>query len=78
MLRPIWNSWNWSSDPFSELTQVERQLNRLFRDVHDQGSEYPSLNFWSNENEAHLELEMPGVESDDFELTVSDDVVTID
>jgi len=52
-------------------------MNRLFRDVHSRGTDYPALNFWSNENEAFLEIEMPGVVQDDFELTVADDVVTI-
>lgn len=78
MIRPMWNRWDWSSDPFSDLHQMERQMNRLFRDIQNNGTEYPSLNFWSNENEARLEVEMPGVEPEDFDLTVSDDVVTIE
>lgn len=77
MIRPMWNRWDWSSDPFSELRQLERQMNRLFRDVHGRGTDYPSLNYWSGENEAFLEVEMPGVDPADFELTVTDDVVTI-
>ena len=52
-------------------------MNRLFRDAHGRGTDYPSLNYWSGDNEAYLEIEMPGVEASDFELTVSDDVVTI-
>ncbi|HMP88691.1 MAG TPA: Hsp20/alpha crystallin family protein [Kiritimatiellia bacterium] len=77
MIRPTWNRWDLSFDPFSELRLLERQMNRLFRDVHSRGTDYPSLNFWSNENEAFLEIEMPGVDQNDFELTVADDVVTI-
>lgn len=77
MIRPMWNQWDWNTDPFADLRLLERQMNRLFRDVHGRGTDYPSLNYWSNENEACLEIEMPGVEHDDFELTVTDDVVTI-
>ena len=77
MMIPMWNRWDCSSDPFSELRLLERQMNRLFRDVHGRGTDYPSMNYWSNENEALLEVEMPGVGPDDFELTVTDDVVTI-
>jgi HSP20 family protein len=77
MISPLWNSWNWSFDPFSELRLLDRQVNRIFRDVHGRGTDFPSLNYWSNENEARLEVELPGVDQNDFELTVSDDVVTI-
>jgi HSP20 family protein len=73
----MWNRWDWGFDPFSELRLMERQMNRLFRDVHGRGTDYPALNYWSNENEALLEIEMPGVSSDDFDLTVAEDVVTI-
>lgn len=77
MIRPMWNRWDWDSDPFADLRLLERQMNRLFRDVHSRGTDYPSLNYWSNENESHLEIEMPGVDQSDFDLTVTDDVVTI-
>lgn len=77
MIKPMWNRWDWDSDPFADLRLLERQMNRLFRDVHSRGTDYPSLNYWSNDNEAFLEVEMPGVNQNDFELTVADDVVTI-
>lgn len=77
MIRPMWNRWDWGFDPFAELRQLERHVNRVFRDVHGRGTDYPSMNFWSNENEAYLEMEMPGVDQNDFELTVADDIVTI-
>lgn len=77
MITPMWNRWDWGFDPFSELRLMERQMNRLFRDVHGRGTDYPSLNYWNKEDEALLEVEMPGVGPGDFELTVADDVVTI-
>lgn len=77
MIIPMWNRWDMGFDPFSELRQMERQMNRLFRDIHGRGTDYPALNYWSNENEAQLEVEMPGVSAEDFELSVQDDVVTI-
>jgi HSP20 family protein len=77
MIRPMWNQLDWGYDPFAELRLLERQVNRVFRDTHGRGTDYPSLNFWSNENEAFLEVEMPGVDQNDFELTVTNDVVTI-
>lgn len=77
MIRPMWNRWDWSFDPFSELRLLERQMNRVFRDVHGRGTDYPSLNYWSNDNEAFLEVELPGVTESDFELTVNDDIITI-
>jgi len=73
----MWNRWDMGFDPFSELRQMERQMNRLFRDIHGRGTDYPALNYWSTENEAQLEVEMPGVSAEDFELSVQDDVVTI-
>ncbi|MGA1193414.1 MAG: Hsp20/alpha crystallin family protein [Kiritimatiellia bacterium] len=77
MIIPMWNRWDMGFDPFSELRQMERQMNRLFRDIHGRGTDYPALNYWSTENEAQLEVEMPGVSAEDFELSVQDDVVTI-
>jgi len=73
----MWNRWDWSSDPFSELHLLEKQMNRMFRGVPGRGTDYPSLNYWSNENEAFLEVEIPGIDQKEFDLTVSDDVVTI-
>ena len=77
MIIPMWNRWDMGFDPFSELRQMERQMNRLFRDIHGRGTDYPAVNYWSTENEAQLEVEMPGVSAEDFELSVQDDVVTI-
>ncbi len=77
MIRPVWNRWDWNADPFADIRLLERQMNRLFRDVHGRGTDYPSLNFWSNEDEALLEIELPGASPDDFDLSVTDDVVTI-
>lgn len=77
MIKPMWNRWDWSLDPFSELRSMERQMNRLFRDLPGRGTDYPALTYWSNDDEALLEVEMPGVSAEDFELSVQDDVVTI-
>ena len=77
MIRSMWNQSEWGFDPFAELRLLERQVNRVFRDVHGRGTDYPSMNFWSNENEAFLEVELPGVDQKDFELTVANDIVTI-
>jgi HSP20 family protein len=77
MISPLWNRLDWGFDPFSELRALERQMNRAFREVHGRGTDYPSMNFWSNDDEAFLEVELPGVSPEDVELTVANDLVTI-
>ena len=58
-------------DPFSELTNLQRAINRAFDSrLGHRASEYPPLNVAANENEVIVTAELPGVDPADLEITV--------
>ncbi|HSH56366.1 MAG TPA: Hsp20/alpha crystallin family protein [Halomonas sp.] len=72
LLSPQW-------DPFAELRQLQSQMNRLFaggaRTVGD--GAWPPVNMWLSDNSVVVTAEMPGVGSDDIDLTVRENTLII-
>ncbi len=70
----VWNPWN-------DLSTLHREMDRLFGDFAgwrgpDTG-EFPAVNIWTNEDQALLTAEIPGIDPDALEITVKDNAVTI-
>jgi len=73
--------WNdpraWS--PFDELRSLQRDMNRLF-DGYESGtamSRFPALNVWGNEENVVVTAELPGLETDDLDISVANNQLTI-
>jgi HSP20 family protein len=73
--------WNdprvWS--PFEELRSLQREMNRLF-DGYDSGtamSRFPALNVWGNEENVVVTAELPGLETEDLDISVVNNQLTI-
>lgn len=67
---------NW--DPFATVRALQRQMNRLFEDFGlETRSEFPPVNLWSNGEQVVLQAEIPGVDSKDVEISVQDDLLTL-
>lgn len=65
-------------DPFSDISQLSRTMNRLFRTLPEgRGDTFPSMNVYAGGEEAIVTAELPGVESDQLEVSVNGDVFTI-
>lgn len=73
-------------DPFRDLRSLQEEVNRLFttnlgRGFGDEGigrgAWNPSVDIYENKDQIVLEAELPGMNRDDFELTVENNVITL-
>src|ERR671916_3319479 len=73
-------------DPFRELRSLQDEVNRLFssnlsRSFGDEGiargAWMPSVDIYENKDQVVLEAELPGMNREDFELTVENNVLTL-
>src|SRR5260370_34840631 len=73
-------------DPFRDLRNLQDDVNRLFtgnvaRVFDDEGiargSWSPSVDIFENKDQIVLEAELPGMNREDFELTVENNVITL-
>lgn len=72
--RRIPNMWQ-------EMDQLQREMNRLFRSsqgvrLHTAPS-FPALNIWANEEGQVITAEIPGVEPEDLEISVTGEILTL-
>lgn len=67
-------------DPFRELTQAQSQLNRLVDQVwnrQERESWLPAVDVFDRKDSVELKAELPGMDSDDIQIEVEDNVLTI-
>ena len=64
-------------DPFQDFDRMHREMGRLFRD-YSQRPAFPAINVWSNENEAVVSVNLPGVDSKDVSVSVDANVLAIE
>ena len=66
-------------DPFREMTQVQNQFNRLVDQVWDgrQESWLPPVDVFDRKDAVVLKAELAGMDPDDIEIEVEDNVLTI-
>jgi HSP20 family protein len=65
------------ADPFDGVRSLQREMNRLFESAGGSDS-YPAANLWSNENEALLTAELPGLCAECININVSGDQISIE
>jgi HSP20 family protein len=73
-------------DPFRDLKTLQDEVNRLFltnfsRSYGDEGiargAWMPNVDIFENKDEIVLEAELPGMNREDFELTIENNVLTL-
>src|ERR671938_966659 len=73
-------------DPFRELRMLQDEVNRLFtsnvsRSFDDEGlmrgAWTPSVDIYENKDQIVLEAELPGMNREDFDLTIENNVLTL-
>ncbi len=73
-------------DPFRELRSLQDEMNRLFmtnvpRSLAQEdlasGGWSPSVDIYESENEIVLEAELPGLNREDFEVSIENNVITL-
>ena len=71
------DSRGWS--PFDELRSLQREMNRLFEGYEGgiEMSRFPALNVWGNGENVIVTAELPGLEVDDLDISVTSNQLTI-
>ncbi len=73
-------------DPFRDLRTLQEEVNRLFsRNLSPsfsdegiaRGAWMPSVDIYENKDQIVLEAELPGMNREDFELTIENNVLTL-
>lgn len=72
-------------DPFRELRNLQDEMTRLFTGVAPSGNReetlrggwYPSVDIWEDKENLFLEAELPGIKSEDVELSIENNVLTL-
>ncbi|MGD8750280.1 MAG: Hsp20/alpha crystallin family protein [Anaerolineales bacterium] len=64
-----------------EMDKLQREMNRLFSDFYPRrirtAPSYPAVNIWTDEEDAFVTAEMPGINSDDIDISIVDDNITL-
>ncbi len=67
----------WESNPFEEMQQLHREIDRLFRGHARDADAYPPVSIHGNDEELILTAEVPGIDPADIDIQVQGDHVTI-
>jgi len=69
-----------SVNPWRDIEQIQREMNRLFRTV-SAGPQvapgYPAINVWANDEGLVVTAELPGVKADDIDISVVGNTLTL-
>jgi HSP20 family protein len=72
--RSLARGWN----PWLEMQRLQSEMNRIFESVdRPQSAEFPAIELWSGEDGLKFHAQLPGFESDDIELSVVGDTLTL-
>lgn len=68
--------------PWREMSRLQHEMNRLFYDSFSLaggrvGPTYPAMNVWTNQDSLTITAELPGVKSEDIDISVSGNSVTL-
>ena len=69
--------WSEFRDPFADMRRLQREVNSLFSGFSEDSERFPALNLWSNDQEAILMAEIPGMNPQDLDITVKGDLLTL-
>lgn len=72
-------------DPFRDLRSLQDEMNRLFSGTFSRGSQdevlrgawSPSVDIFENKNEIVLEAELPGMNAEDVNISIENNVLTL-
>ena len=61
-----------------EMMNLQREMNRLFSNMGQKSpQEYPAVNIWDKKGSAVITAELPGIDPEKLDISVSGDTVTI-
>ena len=66
---------------WQEMDRLQREMNRLFNDFQptrlNVAPSFPAMNIWTNEEGQVITAEIPGVDIEDIEITVTGETLTL-
>ncbi len=65
-------------NPFEDLRVLQKEMNRLFSNYGSNEEVYPALNLWTNGNEVLITAEIPGIDTNDLDITVNNNQLIIE
>jgi HSP20 family protein len=66
------------ADVMPEVLQLQREMNRLFSNVgQNSPQDYPAVNIWEKDEKAVVTAELPGIDPEKIDISVSGDTLTI-
>jgi HSP20 family protein len=73
----LWD-WNFES-PLREMERMRRRMDRILGDVSGAvfGAPFPAVNLWSDNDKAVAKCELPGVKTEDIDISVENDVLSL-
>lgn len=74
------NLWRFRrlSETMPEMMNLQREMNRLFSNMGQKPpQEYPAVNIWDKKGSAVITAELPGIDPEKLDISVSGDTVTI-
>lgn len=67
-----------SFNPWREINQVRRQMNRLFDNSSWRNqNEFPAVNLWTNADEAMVTAELPGYDQKDVDISLIGNILRL-
>lgn len=79
-----WESVERRGDPFRWLSEIRKEMNRLFEEAFGSAVEpvttrewSPAVEMYENKDEVVVKAELPGLKESDIDVSVSDGVLTI-
>jgi len=61
-----------------EMMELQREMNRLFSTVGQKSpQDYPAVNIWEKDQTAVVTAELPGIDPEKMDISVSGDVLTV-
>ncbi len=68
-----------SFDPFVEMRRMQSEMNRLFSGfAGTTARDFPPIDIWLGENSVVVTAELPGVSRDDVNISLQEDVLTLE
>lgn len=66
------------SDVMPEVMNLQREMNRLFSNVGQKSpQDHPAVNIWEKDQKAVVTAELPGIDPEKLDISVSGDTLTI-
>lgn len=77
MLLSSWDRSGW--DPFGEMQRLRSEMNQLLNGAGavSLARAYPPVNIWLGDNSVVVTTELPGLSSEDIDISIAEDTLTV-